>query len=258
MSSAGWAVLSDGRGDCPGQSVDGDLELLQAVHDGALGPTIRLWENRECLVVTRREFEVARRRNIIDRMEAEGWPVVPRLTGGTTVTNGPGVLNVSMIFRDKSPAPAGPGHAYQMLYDLISEALQRFGLRARLGQIDGAYCRGGHDISVGGRKIAGTAQRVRQTGAGERRWRTVLVHAALLVNVDLDEMARAINNFYDLCDLSGSIERVKADRCTTVSQALGREAAIAEMKDCLIGTVSDQFSAVPGRSRLGGTLKRVL
>ena len=65
--TAGWQVRDDSRAADPESGVAEDFVLLEQAAEGELPPTLRLWENRQCLVVSRRDarlpgFEDARRR----------------------------------------------------------------------------------------------------------------------------------------------------------------------------------------------------
>ncbi len=107
--------------------------------------------------------------------ERAGIPVVTRRSGGGIVPQGPGTLNLAMVF------PAPPGFqledGYRLICNALAEALTRFDIRSSTGACAQSFCDGTWNLLVKGRKLAGTAQRWRSTRSGP----IVLAHAAILV-----------------------------------------------------------------------------
>ena len=95
-----------------------------------------------------------------------GLEVLKRSTGGGSVLQTSGVLNYALV----TPAPASLDlkGAFRLATDLICAILDAFGLT---GTPEGTS-----DVAVGGRKISGNAQ--------ARRWKALLVHGTLLVDLD--------------------------------------------------------------------------
>ncbi|CRX29231.1 Lipoate-protein ligase A [Pseudomonas aeruginosa] len=91
----------------------------------------------------------------------------------------PGVLNIALSYA------LGPGDneqtrietAYLRLCQPICDWLRERGLDAGVGAVAGSFCDGRYNVTLDGRKLAGTAQRWRRNGAGRP---VVLAHAALL------------------------------------------------------------------------------
>lgn len=103
-----------------------------------------------------------------------GWPVELRRTGGGAVPQGPGVMNLALVW------PAGPGLTIETAYRALCEPMIRacagLGIVAEPGATEGSFCDGAFNLSVAGRKIVGTAQRWRNRGGR----RCVLAHAMIL------------------------------------------------------------------------------
>ncbi len=59
-----------------------------------------------------------------------------------------------------------------------------------------SFCDGRYNVTLDGRKLAGTAQRWRRNGAGRP---VVLAHAALLVGAEREEMVEVVNTFTRRC-----------------------------------------------------------
>lgn len=138
-------------------------------------PGVLVWSAMSQAIIvpetlTRREGVMA----AMPALAAAGWPVLARSSGGGAVPQGPGTLNLSLVL------PLAPGfqigEGYDLICDILADALLQLAITADTGAIDGAFCDGAWNITVGGRKLAGTAQRWRG-GAG-----TVLLHAAAQVS----------------------------------------------------------------------------
>ena len=154
------------------------------------GPIVHLWRHERAFVLGLRDSRLPRAAEAMERMEREeGWRVMVRNSGGAAVPLDPGVVNVTLI------RPSEPGridlHAdFRAMAELLAETLAPFGVSFDIGEIAGAYCPGDFDLSIGGRKFCGMAQR-RQTHA----------HAVqAFINAEGDSLARAavVREFYRL------------------------------------------------------------
>jgi lipoate-protein ligase A len=147
--------------------------LLAAEEDGA-GPLLRLWEPTTYAVILgasgRLDDEVRR-----DACRADGVGVHRRASGGGTVVLGPGVVNVAVVLPlDLDPRLAAVESAQVLVLERFAAGLRAIGLPVTV--------RGSGDLTVAGRKVAGSAQR--------RLRRHVLIHATLLNGLDLPRIAR--------------------------------------------------------------------
>ncbi|MEM8696555.1 MAG: hypothetical protein AAGE05_11085 [Pseudomonadota bacterium] len=165
--------------DCQA-SIDRDGALLDRVlESGRRGPSIRLWRNRDCLVVPR---ALTRDPAFARAAETCPLPVVSRASGGTAVIHGPHIANVSI-------ARPVEGHALRRYYGPIVEtllpALRSLGLPVTVGPVAGAHCDGRFNLRIGRRKIGGTAAFVRT-----RRGQTAtLAHASITVEQRHDDLS---------------------------------------------------------------------
>lgn len=105
----------------------------------------------------------------LERLKADGIAVLRRRSGGGTVLLGPGSPVVTAI----SPGSEGIRQRYRSFCDALAAALRRLGLEAGFEPPA--------DLTVGGRKVAGLAQR--------RRRRAALVTAAVLAASLAEESA---------------------------------------------------------------------
>lgn len=142
-----------------------------------------------------------------------GWPLILRPTGGGTVPQGPGVVNLALAF------DAGEGFTLEDGYRLITSVLQEgFGPEGHQlapGATPGSFCDGTWNLSVAGRKMIGTAQRWRARPGGTRR---VLAHAMILTQGAIAmEGAAAVSAFQQ----NMGMPPVRAEVHVTAQEAFG-------------------------------------
>ena len=143
------------------QGLADEMAMLKAVAQGRRSRASLIWSTQECLVVPRFMETMAGFSHARGSMAREGWPIHVRFTGGDVYPQGAGIVNIAIAFRLKRGDFDRVGGAYAALCDPIVDAMRDLGIDAQCGSIDGAFCRGSHDIAIGGRKIAGVAQRWR-------------------------------------------------------------------------------------------------
>jgi lipoate-protein ligase A len=115
----------------------------------------------------------------VENCEADGVPIARRSSGGGTVVIGPGTINATVVLRDD----AAPGLG-------AVDLAQRFVLDRFAGPLrsvaPGIEILGLGDLTVAGRKFAGSAQR------RLKRW--FMVHITVLHNFPLDRISRYIGH----------------------------------------------------------------
>ncbi len=196
-------------------AIDRDSVLLDDVlASGEPAAPVRLWVNPRCLVVPRAAARNPAFAAAAALSDAAGWPVYLRDSGGATVAHRPGILNVSLFGTGPSEGLAIDAF-YSQLTGLLVEAFAALGTAAEVGPVPGSYCDGRFNIGVAGRKIAGTACRIRQT-----KLRTaILAHAVVSVEGDPAADVAAVSAFERLLGLPGAY---RADRHCTLEQVVGR------------------------------------
>ncbi|MBW6246843.1 lipoate--protein ligase family protein, partial [Pseudomonas aeruginosa] len=157
--------------------LDAERALLDEVCGGAREHGLLLWQPCDRALVMPRRMERLEGFAPASAAVAErGWPVLLRDTGGEPVPQSPGVLNIALSYA------LGPGDneqtrietAYLRLCQPICDWLRERGLDAGVGAVAGSFCDGRYNVTLDGRKLAGTAQRWRRNGAGRP---VVLAHA---------------------------------------------------------------------------------
>ncbi len=103
-----------------------------------------------------------------------GW--IKRVTGGGTVLQSRGILNYSYT----APDPGGLDikRTFEDGARFIIAGLAEFG-------VDACY-RGISDVAIGERKISGNAQ--------ARKWRAILLHGTVLVDIDFELLAAVLRH----------------------------------------------------------------
>jgi lipoate-protein ligase A len=162
---------------------------------------------------------------------------VLRKSGGGACPVAPGTVQVSII----EPAhPAATLNArYAALAAVITSALAAFGIAARAELVAGAYCPGGYDLAVDGRKIAGTAQHWFRNRLG---WRCIITVASVNVEEPPDILANVVNQFYSS---AGSAIRCQAAALTNMRMCVRSERP--DWRD-LTTAFMDRLASHPGLS----------
>lgn len=174
--------------------------MLQAVAARGFGCDWSVWRTHQSLVVPSITANASNFYAASQEMSLQGWPVHIRDTGGDVTPQSLGIVNVSAAF----VIPRTPELSIRATYEQFCAPLVMFlgtlGINAYLSSVRGSFCDGAFNIVVGGKKLAGTAQRWRLTRLhnGEPGV-AVLAHAAILADPDIEESISVTNRFYRLC-----------------------------------------------------------
>ncbi|MDM8350035.1 lipoate--protein ligase family protein [Pseudomonas sp. sp1636] len=219
--------------------LDAERQLLDRVHGGALDCGLLFWRPLDAALV------MPRRLNRLDGFAAaeadcaaQGWPVALRDTGGEPVPQSAAVLNVALAYA----VPASDNEqkrietAYLRLCEPLRAWLRGLGLDPGLGEVDGAFCDGRYNVTLGGRKLVGTAQRWRRRPSDGRH--VCLAHAAVLLENQRQSMVEAVNTFYAGCALPS--------RCRVASHVALEELLedVWPATDGLLGCYRQQFQTM--------------
>jgi len=200
-----------------------------------------LWRSTPALVAPRSHERLPRWTQACAASAAGGWPVQLRLSGGGLVPQGPGVLNLSLIWPAGSASPAGTDAIYRTLTDDLAAAFARLGIEARAQAVEGSFCDGRYNLAVGGRKCAGTAQAWRRVDGRP----LVLAHAVIIATADPVALTLAANRFEAT---AGSLRRYRADALTNLAQAwcdAHRErAAPSDLQQRITTVIAERFARI--------------
>lgn len=130
-------------------------EALMLQSRESLTPGLHFWRHRKALLLGSRDLVLPGQQKALEWALAQGFAVAVRPFGGQAVLLDGGVQNVTLITTDE-------GHSldatFSSLAALLVEACTPLAT-LDVGEVSGSYCPGRFDLSIGGRKIAGLAQR---------------------------------------------------------------------------------------------------
>ena len=190
--------------------------VLEEVASGARGPTAMLWTSPPYVGATRPETRLPGFGEAARHAEAAGFPVLIRNSGGGAVAANEGSISFSLT----SPIEDlrhGLYERYGEGAELIVAAMNRVGIKAEAGEVDGEFCPGAYSVRTGGPsgiKIAGLAQRVTR--------RAARLEALVLVERTA-ELVPILQNFYGALSLpfrAGSVADLVGTNVPAVIEAL--------------------------------------
>ncbi len=151
-----------------------DEALLIEAEERGSPPVLRIWEPDELAVVLgsscRWRDDVR-----VDACREDGVTLARRTSGGGTVVVGPGTLNLTVVLPiDAATGLGAVDVAHRFVLDRLVRALREGGTDVQL--------QGLGDLTLGGRKFSGSAQR--------RLRRHFLVHATILYDFPLEKIDR--------------------------------------------------------------------
>ncbi len=182
---------------CPPAALDEDPEMqwLDAALEGQA--TAALWTGAPALVAPLSYRRHAQLQAACDASKARGWPVRLRRSGGGVVSQGPGILNITLAYPCAGAAGDMAEPVYAHLCELLGRALAGLGIEAQARPVQGSFCDGRFNLAVNHqsvyRKIAGTAQYWRRASGRQ----AVLAHALLIVDADPAHLSAQANQFED-------------------------------------------------------------
>jgi hypothetical protein len=150
-------------------------------------------------------------------------PLVVSPAGGTVVVGGPGWMGLSAV-AVPPPGRSALDWTLATLLQWFAAALAPLGLAVACGRVEGAWCPGFSDVSVGGAKLAGLGFRVRREAVLVRG----MVAVAPIDDADWDVLVRAHRLLGIFLDRSAATSLVEAtgDPTWTVDRALSAFAAV--------------------------------
>lgn len=168
------------------------LDELLCRLTGEGGPAIcHLWRHPRAFVLGVRDSRLPKAPQGEANLRYLGYDTAVRHSGGAAVPLDAGVVNLSLILPFSSAGPAPDFHQdFEIMVELIREALRDTGQRVDTGEIVGAFCPGTFDLSIGGLKFCGIAQR--------RQRKAFIIQAFIIAEGSGSERARLVRSFYDI------------------------------------------------------------
>ncbi|MGC6583364.1 lipoate--protein ligase family protein [Paenibacillus sp. Dod16] len=167
-----------------------DELLCRLTGDG--GPAIcHLWRHPRAFVMGVRDSRLPYAPQGEAMLHSLGYDTAVRHSGGAAVPLDAGVVNLSLILPFSSAGPAPDFHQdFEIMVELIREALRGTGQNVDTGEIAGAFCPGTFDLSIDGLKFCGIAQR--------RQRKAFIIQAFIIAEGSGSERARLVRSFYDI------------------------------------------------------------
>lgn len=183
-------------------ALDWEAARLGDIAAGRCGAAALLWSCERALVAPASLSRHPGFKRACSRANDAGWPVHLRATGGDLVPQGPDIVNLSLLFCAPPGAAFGLEDAYRRLTAPICGALSDAGISSCYGDVPGAFCDGRFNITVLGRKFAGTAQRWRPMTDGN----AIQSHALMLMRSLDGNTVATLNRFYHDCGINRVID----------------------------------------------------
>ena len=171
-------------------------ELLQQIQSGEIGQALLLWQAKAPTLVlpSGKKWPVTLESR--KQLEAQGWQLSSRKTGGAPVPQLPGIINLSHIYHWPSNEAYDIKKAYLHLCDVLTLFFKELGVDVDVHATPGSYCDGDYNLNINKQKIVGTAQRVLlKRGGGQ----IVLSQACILLDVDLENSVAPVNFYNQIC-----------------------------------------------------------
>lgn len=203
--------------------------LCKQVGEGAV-PIIHLWRHPRAFVMGLRDSKLPCAKQAQAELMQEGYAVAVRNSGGAAVPLDSGIVNVTMIL-PKVEGDMDFHIDFERMYRFLQLVLSKWTASVDKGEITGSYCPGDYDLSIGGRKFCGIAQR--------RQLRALTVQAFVVVENEGAQYAHRAREFYDqaACGEPASYPNVTEEAMISLSEAFGIPISADEFVDELIVTL---------------------
>lgn len=175
---------------------------------------------------------------------AEGWPLIARSSGGGGVPQGLSTVNLALVVPVHQGFTLDDG--YRLICGAIAEALTRFNIAINTGCVEGSFCDGAWNVTVGGKKLGGTAQRwcVRTRG------KVALIHAAILLEMPAQSFWRALDHIHRA---AGVTNQIRPDAHVALRTILPRSISEESMLRAVLRAAEGQVGLL-GRTATSGAL----
>ncbi|WP_428985299.1 lipoyl protein ligase domain-containing protein [Shewanella corallii] len=171
-----------------GDQLDGELSALcRAEH-----PQLTIWQSLPALAVSQKDTLLPTYAEAVEVLRRDGVETLVRKSGGSAVFQSQSLFNLTLIWRLQGQTSIP--ESYRLMCRPMMDWLGQQGISSQLHAVDGAFCDGSFNIAVGGKKLAGTAQRW-QRRKGECK---VLGHISIVLSPDYHRELNLINEFYRL------------------------------------------------------------
>jgi octanoyl-[GcvH]:protein N-octanoyltransferase len=160
--------------------------LCRAIGNGA-PPILHIWRHPQAFVMGLRDSRLPQVVAADRWLRNQGYETAVRNSGGAAVPLNLGVVNVSLLL-PKAAGDMEHRKDFELMVTLIRDVMNKMTNRIDQGEIVGSFCPGEFDLSIGGRKFCGIAQR--------RQQHAISVQAFIIVEGVGEENASLAREFY--------------------------------------------------------------
>ncbi|MEW9700060.1 biotin/lipoate A/B protein ligase family protein [Paenibacillus sp. SI8] len=158
-------------------------------------PILHIWRHPRAFVMGLRDSRLPQASAADRWLREQGYDTAVRNSGGAAVPLDSGVVNLSLLL-PKTAGDMEHRKDFERMVTLIREVMNKLTNRIDQGEIVGSFCPGEFDLSVGGRKFCGIAQR--------RQQHAIAVQAFVIVEGVGEEKASLARDFYTRAASLGS------------------------------------------------------
>ncbi|MGK9431105.1 lipoate--protein ligase family protein [Bacillus atrophaeus] len=208
------------------QSFAMDDTLCASVGKGLSPATARSWVHHQTIVLGIQDTRLPYLEDGVRLLENEGYRVIVRNSGGLAVVLDEGVLNISLIFEDQKKG-IDIDRGYEAMVELMKRMLKSYEAKIEAYEIEGSYCPGSYDLSIGGKKFAGISQRRLRGG--------VAVQIYLCADKSGSERADLIRRFYQAAlkdksnDVKGVYPDIRPETMASLSELLQTDITVEDL-----------------------------
>ncbi|MCY8858116.1 biotin/lipoate A/B protein ligase family protein [Bacillus atrophaeus] len=208
------------------QSFAMDDTLCASVGKGLSPTTARSWVHHQTIVLGIQDTRLPYLEDGVRLLEDEGYRVIVRNSGGLAVVLDEGVLNISLIFEDQKKG-IDIDRGYEAMVELMKRMLKSYEAKIEAYEIEGSYCPGSYDLSIGGKKFAGISQRRLRGG--------VAVQIYLCADKSGSERADLIRRFYQAAlkdksnDVKGVYPDIRPETMASLSELLQTDITVQDL-----------------------------
>jgi lipoate-protein ligase A len=207
--------------------------LLQRVAAGELPETLRLARPGPMVAFAKQDAVAPGYPDAVRAARAGGFEAILRLAGGRAAVFHEQTIALAHAVPDPAPR-AGIHSRFAWTAELITRALRRLGVDARVGEVPGEYCPGGYSVNAREKvKLAGIGQRI--IAGASHLGGVIVVGAAGSVREVLVPVYEALELAWDPVTagaVEDEVDGTTGDPWTAVRDALlaeyGREYEIVE------------------------------
>ncbi|RZT21124.1 lipoate--protein ligase family protein [Fictibacillus sp. BK138] len=235
LEQPAWRLIDQstlGPGFDARQSFATDDTLCTSIGSENSPATARTWVHHNTIVLGIQDTRLPYLKDGIEHLEALGYRVIVRNSGGLAVVLDEGVLNISLILPEKE-GTIDINQGYDTMTALVEQLLEPYGASFDAYEIVGSYCPGSYDLSIGGKKFAGISQRRMRGG--------VAVQIYLCVDGSGSERASIIGEFYKR-GLRGEKTKfqypeIRPEVMASLADLLGRPLTVADIHARLLNVL---------------------